>query len=410
MLKKIILFFLALLSLAFIVIKITQIDKNEKYLNYFAKYYFDEQYYLNTYPEIANKKIAPFEHYISTGWKEGKNPNSEFDNNLYSNLYLLYNNKYNLNPLAHYFRSNLTFQNRYINIRELKKTETLKNPKHYLALVAIFRDEAPYLKEWIEFYRSIGVEHFYLHNHLSTDNFAEILKPYIDAGIVDLNNITTEANDLSTWNKIQTEAYFSTITDVKDFVEWLVIVDTDEFLFPIKEKSLAKALKNYDQYASLSINWRIFGSSNIKSIPSNKLLIETLTKKGSAPDSHVKTIVKPRYVKSINNPHFPRLKKGYAQVNEKFEYFHGPFLPKESREFFRINHYWSRDLDFFYSRKISRVHVIDHQIDGLQVNDKIESLIDQDKQNSLIYNDAILKYTHELSSKLFENDASLNQN
>lgn len=31
----------------------------------------------------------------------------------------------------------------------------------YLAVCAIFRDEAPYLAEWIEFHRLVGVEHFY---------------------------------------------------------------------------------------------------------------------------------------------------------------------------------------------------------------------------------------------------------
>ena len=405
MIKKITLLILACLSLIVITIKITGIDKSEKHLNYFAKYYFDEQYYVNTYPEVANHKTDPFEHYVTTGWKEGKNPNSEFESTLYSNLYLLYVNKYKLNPLAHYFRSKISLKNPHINILEFKKAQPLENPKYYLALVAIFRDEAPYLKEWIEFYRLLGVEHFYLHNHLSTDNFAEVLKPYIDAGIVDLNNITTETNNLIAWNKIQTKAYFSTISDVKDFVEWLVVVDTDEFLFPIKEKNLAHALKDYDQYAGLSVNWRIFGSSNIDKIPSNKLLIETLIMKGDATDTQVKTIVKPRYVKDVANPHYPKFKKGYAQVTENFEYFNGPFIPKESRQIFRINHYWSRNLDFFYNRKISRVHVVDNKIDKTQAKAKIKSLLNQDKQNSLINDNAILKYTDELRSKLFEKNA-----
>ena len=39
-----------------------------------------------------------------------------------------------------------------------------------LAIAAIFRDEAPYLKEWIEFHRAVGVERFYLFDNLSTDH------------------------------------------------------------------------------------------------------------------------------------------------------------------------------------------------------------------------------------------------
>ena len=31
-----------------------------------------------------------------------------------------------------------------------------------LAVVAIFKDEAPYLKEWLDYHLAAGVEHFYL--------------------------------------------------------------------------------------------------------------------------------------------------------------------------------------------------------------------------------------------------------
>ena len=36
---------------------------------------------------------------------------------------------------------------------------------HYLAICAIYRDEAPYLREWIEFHRLVGVEHFFLYDN-----------------------------------------------------------------------------------------------------------------------------------------------------------------------------------------------------------------------------------------------------
>lgn len=181
----------------------------------------------------------------------------------------------------------------------------------------------------------------------------------------------------------------------------MIIVDTDEFLFPVKEKNLASALKAYDKYPGLAVNWRIFGSSNIKKIPPDKLLIEALVMKGQQEDTHVKTIVKPRYVKSICNPHFPKFKKGYEKVNENFEYFSGPFLPYESRNIFRINHYWSRDLEFFYGKKISRVHVINSQFDEERVKETVQLLIDQDKNNSSIYDGSILKYVDEMRSRVF---------
>jgi Glycosyltransferase family 92 len=53
-----------------------------------------------------------------------------------------------------------------------------------LCVCAIFRDEAPYLKEWIEFHRLVGIQKFYLYNNASTDNYKEVLQRYINKEIV----------------------------------------------------------------------------------------------------------------------------------------------------------------------------------------------------------------------------------
>lgn len=400
MIKRIIGYFVVILISLIIIVKITKVYANENFLNHFAEYFFDKEYYVSQYPEILEQKNDPFDHYVTIGWKDGKNPSSEFNSIFYKNMYLQ-NNKYNLNPLAHYCSSLMSLKFRFTNPSQLKRVKTLESAKHYLALTAIFRDEAPYLKEWIEFYRAIGVEHFYLYNHLSKDNFEQVLKEYVDSGIVTLVNVMEEASDLYHWNEIQTSAYFSTIQKTKDSVEWLIIVDTDEFLFPLKEKSLAKALKEYDEYPGLSVNWRIFGSSGVKRVPENKLLIEELVMTSENKDFNIKTIIKPRYVERIHSPHFPVFKKGYEKVNEKFEYFSGPFIPSESRQVFRVNHYWSRDLDFFYSRKISRVHVISKELSKAQVEKSIQSMIEVDKRNSSIYDGDILKYVDELRARVF---------
>ena len=51
---------------------------------------------------------------------------------------------------------------------------------------AIFQNEARFMKEWIEFYKIIGAQHFYLYNNKSTDNYLDILKPYVEQGEVEL--------------------------------------------------------------------------------------------------------------------------------------------------------------------------------------------------------------------------------
>lgn len=387
-------------------IKIFHLDNNPKFLNLFTKYLFDEQYYVTTYPEIKDQALVPFEHFSSVGWREGKNPSREFNTEFYKNFNIRYN-KYDLNPLQDYIRNILSFKKIYINPSQLKKVDKLlDNPKYYLALVAIFRNEARFLKEWIEFYRMMGVEHFYLYNHLSNDNFMEVLKPYIEQGIIDLYHLTTEPANTQEWNRLQVESYSQLARKTKDSVEWLIVVDTDEFLFPVKEDNLPVLLSKYDQYASVSVNWKIFGSNKIDRIPDDKLLIETLLFAGEYEDVHVKTIVKPRYVDKFTNPHFAELKLGYGQVTENFEYFYGPFLPKESRNIVRINHYWARDYDFFESTKLARVHVVSEGLIDQEKKEKIDFLIQTEEKNSVKYDDSILRFVPVLRDRVFQENAA----
>lgn len=64
--------------------------------------YFNENYYVSNYPEILNTKMIPVNHYYYFGWKEGRNPSSEFDNNLYRNVNAAFN--IDINPVLHYMK------------------------------------------------------------------------------------------------------------------------------------------------------------------------------------------------------------------------------------------------------------------------------------------------------------------
>ena len=386
-------------------LRLLELNKNEKFLNYFSHYYFDPNYYLEHYPEIKAQNINPFDHYVQYGWKEGKNPSAIFETTFYVRQYL-YTNKYNLNPLADYIKSKLSFKTtRITNRTQVLKAKLLPNPKYYISLVAIFQNESRFLKEWIEFYRLMGVEHFHLYNHLSTDDYMEVLAPYIQDGIVDLKQVTEKPKDLKEWNALQTKLYTNTAQEIKDITEWLVVVDTDEFLFPVKNKNLKELLKKYDDYASLSVNWKIFGSGNVEKIAQDKLMIESLTKSKNQKDLHVKTIVKPRYVKNFANPHFAYLLPGYSQVAENFEYFKGSFLPEESRNLVRINHYWARDWEFFKENKLARVHILANGLDEDEKKNIIDNLVKANENASLIYDDSILRFVEPLRSRVINKNA-----
>ena len=62
---------------------------------------FDEEYYLTTYPDVADSDISAIDHYYYTGWREERNPNFDFD----TAFYLLSNPdiaQAGINPFFHY--------------------------------------------------------------------------------------------------------------------------------------------------------------------------------------------------------------------------------------------------------------------------------------------------------------------
>ena len=54
----------------------------------------------------------------------------------------------------------------------------------YLSACTIYRDAAPYLAEWVEFHRLVGVERFFLYDNGSSDDHRDVLAPYVDEGSV----------------------------------------------------------------------------------------------------------------------------------------------------------------------------------------------------------------------------------
>lgn len=236
--------------------------------------------------------------------------------------------------------------------------------KYELSIVSLFRDEARFLKEWIEFHRMVGVEHFYLYNHLSEDDYLSVLQPYIDKGIVELFQLEKEPKEYQEWHNMQNSVYNKAIKNTKNVSHWLAILDTDEFLVPVKDKNLQILLKDYESYGGLMVNWQMYGTSDVWEIPSDKLMTELLIKR--AEDSydfhhHVKSIIQPLRTIGVDTPHKCKFIKPFYAVNSNKEPAHTIIksriqVKKIVLDRVRVNHYWTRDEKFLHEVKNSRLH------------------------------------------------------
>jgi hypothetical protein len=126
---------------------------------------------------------------------------------------------------------------------------------HRLGLLAIMKNEALNLAEWLEHYRWQGVDKIYLIDNGSTDGSVELLRPWMESGLVELIVLT---------EKYAQEKHYRTAFGhfrIRDQVEWLMMADVDEFWYARHAgSSIAQALDPFEKYDLIYANWAVYGS------------------------------------------------------------------------------------------------------------------------------------------------------
>lgn len=201
----------------------------------------------------------------------------------------------------------------YFKYRKQLLNDKNKKFENTLSIAAIMKNEGPYLKEWLDFHILVGIDKFYLYDNGSTDNTTEILKPYIERGIVDYTYFPGRAK--------QRPAYYDVINKHADDTRWLALIDLDEFLVPVNHNTLPDFLHTLPRFSQLIISWVDYGSNGHKTKPDG-LVIENFTK--HARDNWgVKSIINPRLITYLGNPHY--------------NYVAGPTIDENGKKIGRIN-------------------------------------------------------------------------
>lgn len=277
----------------------------------------------------------------------------------------------------------------------------LQKEKYHLSICAIFNDEGPYFKEWIEYHQLLGVEHFYLYNHNSQDEYLEVLLPYLQSGAVELKDWDFTHKDWNGWKATQVACYADCIKNKKDESKWIAFIDIDEFIFPVEEFTIPEFLEKYDKFSGVVFNWQLYGTSEVWKVPADKLLIETLIKKGQydIEENHqYKTILKPAHVSEVKSAHYFKFKPGYIAVNTDYtplekicisDYMLTTVLVNR----LRLNHYWTRDMYFFNQVKLPRQKKIGKG-DPARAKKRAAKL-------NFVTDDCMEKYVHPLRARIY---------
>jgi hypothetical protein len=232
-----------------------------------------------------------------------------------------------------------------------------------ISIISQFRDEAKYLKEWIEFHLLVGVDDFYLTNHLSVDNYLEVLQPYIDKGIVKLTDLLIEIDTSIDGFKNEQQLVTHSMPIINDNIkksdsDWIIFMNVDEFLYPTEEDNIKDVINKFgSNVGQIGVNWRLMGNSNYR-LKDGELLIEKLTKckfkdcQGPTFDTqrHTKSLIRKESFVHLPSVHYGTIKQNYLHVdalgnpnNIESDKFRTKIQVLDNLV---INHYVLRDLEY----------------------------------------------------------------
>ena len=287
------------------------------------------------------------------------------------------------------------------DVTRLRKGYGYRNNKYYLSILAMFKNEATIMKEWLDHHIAHGVDHFYLIDDNSVDNVYDIMDPYLEKGYVSFH----KAPDIGSGYR-QIAAYHRIFSDFilsKNESRWVAILDLDEFLYsPRYPRDLKRVFREHEDLSIVGVNWAMFGSSNFLEQPK------------SVVDSFLYRADYTNYDKYLNlTDHYKVLKKKNNTLNDWQKYVvntayrissvevHQAYVEGTSdnlsinrdaeNPYLIVNHYSIQSKKYFLKNKASRgdvngyYNVTDRNIDWFRMCDINEIRDDRLKlQNAAI--------------------------
>jgi len=184
---------------------------------------------------------------------------------------------------------------------------------YYLTLGSCLKGEESYMLDFVKYHKYIGVEKFVfldrtygpLYELFHNDPAVEIIHfPDIDGNT-------------------HQEAWGCLIRHNKYKTKWLALIDADQALVPVQTDNASEILKNYEDYASLQLNWKTFGSSYHENrLPGSVYERFLLTSQNdNAYNYHTQFICQPDHTLGLKTaePHYPFLPDHELMVNTNKE-------------------------------------------------------------------------------------------
>jgi hypothetical protein len=140
-----------------------------------------------------------------------------------------------------------------------RRPALLDGPRFRLGVVAILKNEALYLEEWLCHHMAVGVEHFLLYDNGSDDDLHAVIRPYVSHGLVTLAWFPLRGG--------QRDANNHAVRWFGGTAEWLAFLDLDEFLVPHGDVSVPTLLSRLGDAEQVLVARREFCYSGHRERP-----------------------------------------------------------------------------------------------------------------------------------------------
>ncbi|GLS13877.1 glycosyltransferase family 2 protein [Hydrogenophaga electricum] len=230
-------------------------------------------------------------------------------------------------------------------------------------IAAIFKNEAPYLIEWLAHHRVLGIDRFFLADNESNDGTAELLQALQQAGVVRFVHVPTSAGSP------QGAGYRMILEAFGAHADWLAFMDADEFLMPAEEGfDLAgwfRALAAPD-VGAVALNWAVYGSSGRVYADDGPVQSRFRFRAPASFESHhhVKSILRLTALSDNVRPHTSSLRPGFRylqadgqdfRVRDHYQDQSGDGLSQRlCWSPVRVNHYVIKSWVEYFYKKSSR--------------------------------------------------------
>ena len=253
-------------------------------------------------------------------------------------------------------------------IKEKIKEKNLNNTPIKVALCAIAKNENLYIREWVEWYKNLGISKIFLYdnNELDGERFEDVINDYIENGFVELQNwrgiiksVKSDKDGQTTQGLAYNNCFYN---HFKEF-DWMCFFDIDEYLEIYNTyNNLYEFLNDFNEYHGIRVQWKMYGD-NEQLYYENKPLFERFKVESNASyDKHVKQILN-------CNKEFDEelLFCAHGVFNKKYNFVN--VIKRKPRNVYMdyepynnlcvyLNHFYSKSTEEFLKRKYNKTSAV----------------------------------------------------